>query len=64
MKKCPFCKADIEDNARFCLYCMKPLNKKEVVLPRARKSRGWMIAAIVAILLLVAVIALLVIAFI
>lgn len=60
MKKCPFCKADIEDNARFCLYCMKPLNKKEVVLPRARKSRGWMIAAIVAILLLAAVVVLLI----
>ena len=60
MKKCPFCKANIEDNARFCLYCMKPLNEKEVVLPRARKSRGWMIAAIVAILLLAAVVVLLI----
>jgi len=38
MKKCPFCKAQIEENARFCLYCMKPLVEKEVV-PPARENR-------------------------
>ena len=41
MKKCPFCKADIEDNARFCLYCMKPLNEKEVIPPPQRKLQWW-----------------------
>lgn len=31
MKKCPFCKAEIEDNAVFCFYCMKSLEGKESV---------------------------------
>ena len=31
MKKCPFCSADIEDNARFCLYCMKELDEKTFI---------------------------------
>ena len=31
MKRCPFCKADIEDNASFCLYCMKSLEEKQKV---------------------------------
>ena len=52
MKKCPFCKADIEDNARFCLYCMKPLNEKEVILPPQRKLQWWPVA-VSAVLLIV-----------
>ncbi len=31
MKKCPFCKAEIEDNASFCLYCMSQLGEKKVI---------------------------------
>lgn len=41
MKKCPFCKADIEDNARFCLYCMKPLVEKETIASPKEKKRKW-----------------------
>ena len=52
MKKCPFCKADIEDNARFCLYCMKPLNEKEVIPPTQRKPLWWALA-VAAVLLIV-----------
>lgn len=37
MKKCPFCKADIDDNARFCLYCMTPLVEKEEASATRRK---------------------------
>ena len=46
MKKCPFCKADIEENARFCLYCMKPLNKKEVIESLQGKKRWWIWAVV------------------
>ena len=37
MKKCPFCDADIEDSARFCLYCMRPLTEKEQIFEKACK---------------------------
>lgn len=50
MKKCPFCKADIEDNARFCLYCMRPLNEKEVIPPLQKKPQWWPLV-LVAVLL-------------
>lgn len=54
MKQCPFCKAEIQENARFCLYCMKPLNEKEVIPPLRRKMVWWpLIAGAVAVLLLV-----------
>ena len=52
MKKCPFCKADIEDNARFCLYCMKPLNEKEVIPPPQRKKPWWLLAVVGLLLVL------------
>lgn len=52
MKKCPFCKADIEDNARFCLYCMKPLNEKEVIPPPRRKKPWWLLAVVGLLLVL------------
>ena len=53
MKKCPFCGADIEDTARFCLYCMQPLVEKEQILPHKKKMPQWLliIAAIVVIFL-------------
>lgn len=41
MKKCPFCKAQIEDNARFCLYCMKSLTGKEIIASPKEKKRKW-----------------------
>lgn len=58
MKKCPFCKAEIEENARFCLYCMSSLNQKEVIPARKRKKPQWsmIIVAIVAVFLLLAII--------
>ena len=28
MKKCPFCGENIEDNAKFCIYCMTSLDEK------------------------------------
>ena len=56
MKKCPFCGADIEDNARFCLYCMQSLVEKEQIFPKSRKKPQWLLilASIVALLLALA----------
>lgn len=31
MKTCPFCKAEIAENARFCLHCMTTLEEKEKI---------------------------------
>lgn len=45
MKKCPFCKAEIEDNAKFCLYCMSSLEKKEKINISNEKNKRWPILA-------------------
>ena len=54
MKKCPFCGADIEDSARFCLYCMRSLTEKEQILPHKKKKPQWslIIVAIVALVMI------------
>lgn len=58
MKECPYCKAQIADNARFCLYCMKPLTEKEIVPPQKKKNLWW-IFPVAAVALTIAVILLL-----
>lgn len=46
MKKCPFCGADIEENAQFCLYCMTSLTEKEQILVhKKKKPQGLLILA-------------------
>lgn len=52
MKNCPFCKAEIEENARFCLYCMKPLVEKDMI--KLPKKRRW-ILVLVAVVLVVCI---------
>ncbi|MBQ8740240.1 MAG: hypothetical protein IJY79_01665 [Clostridia bacterium] len=42
MKKCPFCHADIEDNARFCLYCMSSLQEKQKIENRQKDNKRWL----------------------
>ncbi len=52
MKECPFCKADLEENARFCLYCMASLDEKHIVYIKKKRRR---IALAVILALLVAI---------
>lgn len=58
VKKCPFCKAEIEENARFCFYCMTSLEEKTIAeAPRFKKKYGAVvIAALFAVMLIVGVI--------
>ncbi len=54
MKKCPFCKAEIEENARFCLYCMTSLeDKQEIAIPKAKNKRWLVILAAVLVFVIV-----------
>ena len=46
MKICPNCKADIEDNANFCLYCMTSLNEKAFIATPKRKGLWILLAGI------------------
>ena len=56
MKKCPFCGAEIEENARFCLYCMTPLEEKQVILAPKVTNKRWLYitAAVFLLVLLIA----------
>lgn len=47
MNKCPFCRAEIEDDARFCLYCMRTLNEKKVIAYKQKKGLWWILIAVV-----------------
>lgn len=40
MNKCPYCGAELQENAAFCLYCMRSLNDKKDVSPAAKPRRG------------------------
>ena len=48
MKKCPFCGAEIEENARFCLYCMTSLEEKQCIknVTGNKKRWPWILAAV------------------
>ncbi|MDO4608264.1 MAG: zinc ribbon domain-containing protein [Clostridia bacterium] len=52
MKNCPHCNAVIQDDARFCLYCMKPLEKKAFIsFKRFFANKITVIIAFIGILL-------------
>ena len=50
VKKCPYCNAEIDENAHFCLYCMATLQEKEKCEKKQSKTNVWIIAAIAAII--------------
>ncbi|MBR3971631.1 MAG: hypothetical protein IKJ83_01910 [Ruminococcus sp.] len=53
MKNCPFCKAEIEDNSSFCLYCMTPIEEKQAVSATKYKDKRKVYIPILIILLAV-----------
>lgn len=40
MKRCPYCNAELHDNAQFCYYCMKQFDKKVLVQPKTHKNHA------------------------
>lgn len=62
MKKCPFCSAEILDDAEFCLYCMRQLDNKTAVKNKIKKPHWWVIIGIL-LALLACIIVLLIIKF-
>ena len=52
MKKCPFCNADIEKSAKFCIFCMTSLDKKQYIETVEIKNKWWKLV-IVAVLIIV-----------
>ena len=53
MKQCPKCKAQLEENANFCLYCMTSLDEKEELQKeKSKKLAPYIIVAILLILLI------------
>lgn len=55
MKKCPKCKADIQEEARFCLYCMTSFEEKQTIETPKVNNKRWLIiiAAVLAVVLVV-----------
>lgn len=42
MKQCPHCGAQLQEQARFCLYCMRSLEEKPNITPKLPRSRRWL----------------------
>ena len=54
MKKCPKCKAEIQEEARFCLYCMTSFEEKQTIETPKENNKRWLII-IAAVLVLIVV---------
>lgn len=55
MKKCPKCKAEIQEEARFCLYCMTSFEEKQTIETPKENNKRWLII-IAAVLVLVLIV--------
>lgn len=56
MKKCPKCKAEIQEEARFCLYCMTSFEEKQTIETPKEIDKRWLyIIAAVLVIVLIAV---------
>lgn len=55
MKKCPKCKAEIQEEARFCLYCMTSFEEKQTIETPKENNKRWLIivAAVLAVVLVI-----------
>ncbi len=61
MKNCPKCGAKIQENARFCLYCMTSFEEKKPVVNKESNNKRWLIiiaAVLVLVIILLSVFAL------
>ncbi len=55
MKKCPYCSAELLDDAEFCLYCMRQLTEKEAIVTHKIFKKQWLLLATVIVILVTAI---------
>lgn len=53
MKKCPKCGAELQENARFCLFCMTSFEEKQEIKYEIEKNKRWLFLAAVLVLVLI-----------
>ncbi len=55
MKKCPKCKAELQEEARFCLYCMTSFEEKQTIETPKENNKRWLyiIATVLVLVILI-----------
>lgn len=54
MKKCPYCSAELLDDAEFCLYCMRQLTEKEAIVTHKTFKKQWLSLSIIPVVFVTA----------